>query len=166
MNKTWVLVADEAIARILEWPETGDELQSVEEITDPDAHAHGADLRRDAYGRRSGSATHGSQQNSPHRLRGTASVTSSAGEAEKHQEAETFARRVAEHLAQAHREQRFAELRIVAAPRFLGLLRKALSSEISKLVTDEIDKDFVHLENADISRRLMAGSHAASHDQR
>jgi protein required for attachment to host cells len=161
MNKTWVVVADEAIARILEWPQSGDELQSVDEITDAAAHADNADLRRDAYGRRAGSAPQGSQQNSPHALRGAASVTSSAGESETHQEAEIFARRVAQHLTQARHAQRFDELHLVAAPRFLGLLRKALPAEISKLVTEEIDKDFAHLENADISRRLMAEAHAA-----
>ena len=38
-KNTWVVVADEAIARILAGPSDTGELDSVEEITDPDAHA-------------------------------------------------------------------------------------------------------------------------------
>ena len=68
----------------------------------------------------------GVAQNTPHRLRGTATVTASAGEDEQHLEAQGFARRVARHLGEAWREKRFDELRIVAAPRFLGHLRKEL----------------------------------------
>jgi len=156
MKKIWVLIADEAITRILQWPEVGDELESVEELTDADAHANAGDLRRDAYGRRAGSATQAGRQNTPHRLRSTASVTSSAGEAEQHLEAEGFAKRVAEHLATAHNQKRFDELQIVAAPRFLGLLRKALTPQVAATVTDSLNKDLVHLENSDITARLRA----------
>ena len=49
----WVLIADEAIARILLWPGAGKELQPVEELTDPDAHAKASAFRNDAYGQRS-----------------------------------------------------------------------------------------------------------------
>ena len=51
MKTTWILVADEAFARILARPrKPGAELVPVEELTDPDAHAregelhHGPDL--------------------------------------------------------------------------------------------------------------------------
>jgi protein required for attachment to host cells len=151
----WVLVADEAIAKILRWPETGGELESVEALTDPAAHAKEADLTRDAQGRRAGVATQGSRQNTPHRLRGTASVTASAGEDEQHLEAQGFARRVAQHLAEALRQKRFDELRIVAAPRFLGHLRKELDAHVSATVTEEINKDFIHYDAAELTRRLF-----------
>jgi protein required for attachment to host cells len=155
MKTIWVVVADEAIARILQWPEVGNELEPVEELTDPAAHADASDLRRDAYGRRAGSATHGSRQNTPHRLRGPANVTSSAGEAEKHLEADTFARQVAARLTEAHQQKRYDELRIVAAPRFLGTLRKVLGTEVARTVTEEINKDLIHMSNADITQRLF-----------
>ena len=71
MKNTWVLVADEAIARILQWQERGAGLDSVEELTDPDAHADKGEFRRDAQGRRAGAAPHGSSDTS-HRLRGAA----------------------------------------------------------------------------------------------
>jgi len=163
MKTTWVVVADEAIARILQWPEVGDELEPVEELTDPDAHAANAEFRNDAYGRRSGGADRGQSPQQPGRLRPTASVTASAGEVGRHREAEDFAQEVAKHLAGALQDKRYDELRVVAAPRFLGLLRKAYTPQVAQTVVQELDKDLVHADNAEITRRLfpMTGGLAA-----
>jgi len=157
MNQShhWIVVADEAIARILACSKAPGVLDSVEELTDPLAHASNADLQRDAQGRRAGSATHSARPTTPHRLRSSANATASAGESEQHLQAADFAKRVAEHLGDALRAQRFDELSIVAAPRFLGLLRKAMRADVAGRVTREIDKDLVHLENDDIARRLF-----------
>jgi len=153
----WVLVADEALARILRRPEDGGDLEDVEALTDPAAHAKEGDFQRDASGRRAGVAPQGSRQNSPqHRLRGTASVTASAGEEDQHLEAQGFARRVAQHLGDAWRQKRFDELRIVAAPRFLGHLRKELDAHVSAAVSGELNKDLIHEGNGEITRRLFA----------
>jgi CBS domain-containing protein/protein required for attachment to host cells len=158
----WVLVADEALARILRRPEEGGDLEDVEALTDPAAHAKEGDFQRDATGRRAGVAPQGSRQGSPqHRLRGTASVTASAGEEEQHLEAQDFARRVAQHLADAWRQKRFDELRIVAAPRFLGKLRKELDAHVSAVVSDELNKDLIHEGNGEITRRLFGGAAGA-----
>lgn len=154
MKTIWVLVADEAIARILQWPQEGNTLEPVEELTDPDAHASGSELRRDAQGRRAGSAS-GAQRQGHHRLTPTANVTASAGEDESHQEAERFAGQVVEHLTEALHQHRYDELRIAAAPRFLGLLRKNMSDEVARTVTDEIDKDLIHMQNREITERLF-----------
>ena len=103
-------------------------------------------------------APQGSRQNSPqHRLRGTASVTASAGEEDQHLEAQGFARRVAQHLGDAWRQKRFDDLRIVAAPRFLGHLRKELDAHVSAAVSGELNKDLIHEGNGEITRRLFAG---------
>jgi protein required for attachment to host cells len=153
--KLWVLVADEAIARILQRPEVGGELRSVEELTDAAAHSKEGELHDDAAGRRAGSATHGSRQNTAHRLRGTASVTSSAGEDARHLEAQSFARRVATHLGDALQQRRFEELQIVAAPRFLGHLRKELDARVRAVVSAELNKDLIHASNAEVTERLF-----------
>lgn len=162
MKTIWVVVADEAIARILCMPQKGGQLEPVEELTDPTAHASGSDLRRDAYGRRSGSATHQSRQNTPHRLQAVSSVTSSAGEQEQHVEAEQFAGHLAEHLDKAFRQKRYDELRIAAAPRFLGVLRKALSPQVSGVVTTELNKDLVHAQNDELTQRFFAQESGAN----
>lgn len=148
---TWVVVADEAIARILALPEEAGDLESVEEITDPDAHAKGAEFRNDAHGRRAGGVARGGGQQGG----APASVTSAAGEDDRHQEAERFARRVAAHLAEALQQKRFNDLKLAAAPRFLGLLRKFLSPQVSQLINESLDKDLVHMSNDDITRRLF-----------
>ncbi|MGZ8259362.1 MAG: host attachment protein [Caldimonas sp.] len=158
----WVLVADEALARILRWPDEGDELEDVEAITDPAAHAREGDFHRDAAGRRAGSAPQGSRQNSPqHRLRGAAGMTASAGVADVHLDALAFARRVAAHLAEALRLKRFDELRIVAAPRFLGLLRKELDGAVKATVSSELSKELIHEGKGALSKRLFGRPGAA-----
>jgi protein required for attachment to host cells len=156
MTTKWVLVADEAIARILVQTRGAGALDSVEELTDPAAHAKESDLVRDAAGRRAGSATHSAGSSTPHRTRSSASATTSAGESERHLEATDFARRVATHLSVARQQRRFDELAIVAAPRFLGLLRKALADDVAGCVTQTLDKDLVHLRNEEIAARIAA----------
>jgi len=155
-RRHWVLVADEAFARILEWPGPGQRLETVATLSDPAAHAKDGDLRRDAQGRRAGTAPTGSRQGSPeHRLRGVSSVTSSAGEDPQHLEAERFARQVNKHLAEALQRQGYDELRIVAAPRFLGRLRQVLDAHVKATVVEELDKDLVHMNEHELTKRLF-----------
>lgn len=150
---TWVLVADEAIARFLEQPAGGGDLVPVEEMTDPTAHASNAELRDDALGRRAGGqpASHlGGGQ--PLSAQGNATV--SAGRDETHKEAEQFARDVAARLTERLQQRRFDELKIAAAPRFLGLLRKVLSQQVAATVTHELDKDLIHDSAAELTERF------------
>jgi protein required for attachment to host cells len=154
----WVLIADEAIVRILHWPGAGRELVPVEELTDPDAHAKSSAFRNDAYGRRSPTVTSGGGGHGTPML-GGADATASVGDDELHEEAGNFARRVAQHLLTAHRQRRFDELRIVAAPRFLGELRKALDPEVAGTVADEQSKDLVHETNDVLTARLFPQPH-------
>ena len=150
----WVLVADEAIARLLQRPARGGELQPVEELTHPDAHATNAELRDDALGRRAGGQP-ASRPGSGAPQPAAGNATASAGPNEKHQEAERFAREVAARLDERLRERRYDELRVAAAPRFLGLLRKAWSPQVAAVVTQELDKDLIHASNADLTARLF-----------
>nr|WP_280906122.1 host attachment protein [Cupriavidus sp. LEh25] len=43
---------------------------------------------------------------------------------------------------------------MIAAPRFLGLLRKTLPASVTDVVSREIDKDFIHVPNNDLQQRL------------
>lgn len=143
MRTTWVVVADEGLARIFEIPGRDQDLVEVETITFASARADSADLRRDAYGRRSGSGT----------LSGSY-PTASAGEDELHHEAELFARRLAQWLVEQKRANRFEALKIAAAPRFLGLLRKALDPQVAETVIEELDKDLIKLDLRALTQRL------------
>ena len=151
-NTTWVVVADEGRARILSRDGAGEDLKEIETIEDPAARAHNADFRHDAYGRRS-----------PGAAAQPASATSSAGEEKLDHEAELFAHRLALRLADAHRQHRFDTLRIAAAPRFLGRLRKALDTSVSALVDQEIDKDLLQLDARALTQRLCSDVGAPRH---
>jgi protein required for attachment to host cells len=145
MKRIWVVVADEGIARVLERPGQDADLMEVETLTDAAAHADRADLRRDAYGKRGGGGDN--------RMGGNA--TSSAGEDEKRLEAARFARRLADRLSEARRQQRFDSLKLAAPPRFLGELRQALDAQTAEVVIEEVDKDLIHENERALTRRMF-----------
>lgn len=144
MNTPWVVVADEAIARILERPPDGGDLVPVEELTDPDAHARESELHRSPHGRRASVAGGDGTQ-----------ALVSASDSERHQHAQAFAARIAQRLLQLHRERSYDALHLVAAPRLLGYLRSALKPELSALVVDTLDKDVVQESSAELTRRVF-----------
>ena len=146
MSTQWIVVADAGVARILARPSPDADLQQVEQLDDPAAHASNAALRRDAYGRRGAGDD----------LRMGGNATSSAGLDEEHRESIEFAGRLADRLHQALQQQRFDELRIAAEPRFLGQLRRALSPQVAALVKEEIDKDLVHEDLRTLTQRFFA----------
>lgn len=149
MKTTWILVADEAVARILEKPRKGIELKPVEELTDPDAHARERELHSGPHGRRAGAGGANPQ------------ATVSASDSERHQHAKLFAARVAQRLLELRREKRYDEIHIIAAPRLLGYLRNEFHSEVSDVIVDSLDKDLIHESNADLMRRLFPLTAAA-----
>jgi protein required for attachment to host cells len=143
----WVVIADEAIARILTTTEAPGTLDPVQALTDPAAHTKEGELHVHDAGRRDGGGGRDSS--------GASSVTASAGDEKRHLEARAFARRVAGHLAEALRLKRYDSLRIVAAPRFLGLLRAELEPAVKAVVREELDKDLVHASDDDIAKRPL-----------
>ena len=145
MDETWVLLADEGRARILALRATGTDLVDVEEMADPDARADDADFRHDAYPRRGGGGD----------LRTGSDSIGSSSENKIDHEADLFARRIAARLAQARSQGRFERLRIAAAPRFLGRLRKALDPQVAKTVVDELDKDLLQLTPRELTLKLF-----------
>ena len=155
MRTTWVVVADEAIVRVLSKPDGDGVLRPVHELADPAAHAEDAAFRHDAFGRRAGgtAARGGPAGRQAGARAGTA--TSSAGLSGQHVEAEAFTRRVSDWLQAAMNAHRFDELHIAAAPRFLGLLRKAMSTELARHVVQQIDKDWVQSDERELAERFF-----------
>ena len=150
----WVVVADEAIARILTTTDVPGALDPVEALTDPAAHAKEGELHVNDAGRRGGRVSGEGGHGGPRSGAGSASVTASAGVENRHLEARAFARRVAQHLATALQQKRYDTLRIIAAPRFLGLLRQELADAVRAVVTDEVSKDLIHASDDEIAQRL------------
>ncbi|MEO6745050.1 MAG: host attachment protein [Caldimonas sp.] len=151
----WVVVADEAIARILTTTDAPGTLDPVEALTDPAAHAKEGDLHVNDAGRRGGRVSNDGGQGGARGGAGGASLTASAGTENRHLEARAFARRVAQHLATALQQKRYATLRIIAAPRFLGYLRQELDAAVRAVVTDELAKDLIHASDDEIAKRTF-----------
>lgn len=152
----WVVVADEAVARFLvSDPDAPGELLPVHAFTDPEAHVKEGEQKVNDGGRRSGRvSSEGGNAGHSRNFGGGASVVASAGVEDRHLEAQAFARRVAAHLAEAHRQKQFDSLVLVAAPRFLGLLRKELDAKVSAVVEHELNKDVIHESEAQVAARL------------
>lgn len=141
-----ILVADQSEARFYDLrvrepspPLPTHRLLLVGRLTDPKAHLHDRDFSSDRPGRvfdraplvgarRGATARHG---------------TGGERRPRKH-EAALFARQIAAELERARRNEEFDRLVIMAAPGFLGLLRKALSPSTRATLAAEIRKDLVH----------------------
>ena len=129
MPTTWILAADGSRARIYEIDGPGKTPRHVEEFDNPAGRAHNRDLVTDGDGRYFGKG----ERSQGH----TAPPSESAVE----HEVELFAKRVAAHLDRARIDHKYDRVRLVAAPKFLGLLRQNLTREVEKLVDDSVAKD-------------------------
>ena len=138
---TWVLVADNSRARFFAATKTTSPLEEVRDLTYPEARLHEGDLVTDKGGRDRNSSTGGA-----HGL----GIESS----HKHDGAERFAQMVCGELESARNNGAFAKLYVVAAPTFLGLLRKHQSSALRQLVAGEIDKNLSTKDSILIRRQL------------
>lgn len=142
MPGNWVVVADACRARIFETRALGRGLHEIEDLTNPAGRAHSGELLTDAGGRSypSAGARHGN------------SVQPRTDPVEH--EVELFAKRLTDRLEKARVEGRFEKLYVVAAPRFLGLLREKRSKDLGRLVEREIAKDMAQLEPAAIAAQI------------
>jgi protein required for attachment to host cells len=126
---TWIVAADASRARVYAMERAGETPQPVEEFDNPAGRAHNRDLVTDGDGRYFGKGER------------TQGHTAPPGESAVEHEVELFAKRLAGYLDRARIDHKYERLRLVAAPKFLGLLRQNLSKEVDKLVDDAIAKD-------------------------
>jgi protein required for attachment to host cells len=141
MTKTWVVVAESSRARILLADGPLGSLTELEQLEHPASRSREQDLTSDLPGRAFDSMGEGRHAMEPH-------------EHPKHHEAEVFARQLGERLDRGRLEGDFDRLILAAAPAFLGLLRKQISSETEKLVSEQIDKNLVSLDPAKLREHL------------
>lgn len=161
---TWILVADRARARILVPEEAGAEslrqhvdfvgragylepdveeqesLQEQSDFTHPESQLSRQDVESDRPGQFEGT--------------GSAQHAGEPGQDFKHQTAEHFAKELVDYLEKARQENQFDQLALVAAPLFLGTLRKELTPSLSQMVTLELDKDYTKLKPEEIREHL------------
>jgi len=130
MNKTWVLVANQAEARIYSADRVPGNLTLVETLIHEEGAAHARDLTSDAPGRvhdRMGSARH--------------SMESDTGVKEEGRR--RFVKEMVGRLESAHFHGDFDRLVLLAAPAVLGVIRRTLTSKLIKAVIKEIPKDVI-----------------------
>jgi protein required for attachment to host cells len=127
MSKIWVVVADASRARIFTAEKPVDPLTEIETLSNPEARLHEGDLVSDRGGRISSGegARHGY----------------GAGNAAKDEVVGRFAAEVCRHLEKGRTSRSFDKLYVVAAPQFLGLMRKHQSDALRGLVSGEIASD-------------------------
>ncbi len=144
-----IVVANQAEAAFYDLESRTGEPKFATRLSDPLAHLHDRDLKSDrpgqfsdhaplAGGRRGATAHHG---------------TGGERSPRKH-EAVLFAGRIAEQLEHARRNAEFDRLVVMAAPAFLGLLRKAMPSSVQSHVAAEVGKDLVNEPEASVRAHI------------
>lgn len=142
MSRVWVVAADAGRARIFETHTPMGSLREIEDLVHSTARAHARDLTSDRPGRSFDSRGQGRHAMEPQT------------DAKRH-EAELFAKQVAERIERARMQDEFDELVLIAAPEFLGMLRKSLSPTADALVTKEVDKSVADLSAPEIREYLL-----------
>jgi protein required for attachment to host cells len=137
--KTWVLVADNSRARFFAAEKAASPLQEVRDLLYPEARLREGDLVTDKPGRdrNPGTGAHGVGDDS-HKQGG----------------ADRFALEVCSVLESARNDGSFRKLYVVAAPQFLGLLRKHQSSPLRQMVAGEVDKNLTTQDSDAIRKHL------------
>ena len=142
MQKTWVLAAESSRARIFAMDSYAVPLREIEALAHPQTRALNQELLSDRPGRSFDSSGQGRH------------AMSTRVDAKQH-EAMTFAKLLGERLERARTVGEFENLVLVAAPEFLGLLRKNLTDNTMKRVTKTIDKNLVQKDEAVIRELLF-----------
>jgi protein required for attachment to host cells len=143
MTTTWIIAADASRARILQVTDRARELAEVDDLLNPEGRVHDRELISDAHPRFSGHAGGGP---------GSDREETSAAE----HATELFAKRVGDYLDKARTAHRYDRLHLIAPPKFLGQLRKALGKEVQKMVAEELPKDLSWLNARDIQAHVAS----------
>jgi protein required for attachment to host cells len=142
MAKKWIVVADSSRARLFEVADKEKHLREIEDMVNPEGRATNRELESDAAGR-----YHGGGE----RMQGGSAGTTI--NAVDHQ-TEWFAKSVCEYLDKARAERRYDRLYIVAAPKFLGLLRENLTKEARNMVSEELSKEVSWLNEREVENYI------------
>jgi len=136
VRKTWVVVADRSRARIFSVETPRGPLTEIEDLVHPESRAHDRDLTSDRPGR-----------SSDNHVLGTA-------HGKVDQQAQEFAREIADRLENGRVGAQFERLVVVAAPDVLGLLRKTMNGPLLRTVCREVLKNLTQQRPADIRKLL------------
>ena len=124
---TWILVADESRARLFKAQAKDGKLEEIADIAHPEGRMHASEMTRDRLPR-----AHDSFGGARHAIEPHTSLSDKLSL--------EFARELAERLEHGRVNHTYDELVLVAAPRFLGLLRNTIGHEVAKLLVKSIGK--------------------------
>ena len=142
MDKVWVVVAESSRARIYVTDRSCKVLTEIEGFVHTKSRQHAHDITADLPGRNIGG------DGSHHALEAETGI--------KEEEAILFAQQIDRHLQAGSSNHDFNKLVLIAAPAFLGLLRKHLDPQVAKLVVYDLDKNLVHCDSGEIRTYLPA----------
>jgi protein required for attachment to host cells len=140
-QRTWILVADAARARLFETTSVSEVWSLIDDFQNPQGRARGRDFRADASG---------DFQTNEGTVRRSAMEPLSI----KRVEAERFARMLGVELDKGLSGGRYDRVILVAPPEFLGLIRAELTPAVEKRVFDTIAKDFTSEDPRVLSERI------------
>lgn len=141
MGKRLILVADSSRARLFAAEKANTGLHEIKTFSHPEGRLHEQHMSSDLPGRHAGNTSSGSH-------------TYQEETEPKDQEMIDFAKRLTSYLDDLVSEHKVNNLSIIAAPAFLGILRKNLSAQTDKLVSFELDKNLVTHSVDDIQKHL------------
>ncbi len=149
---TCVVVADQGEARLYRMLPPAS-LRLIGRHENPAARLHDRDLKSDRPGRVYNSAA------APGSRRGAVAHHATGGErTPRRQSATVFARQIAGEIKATAKTTPFDHLILVAEPRFLGTLRRALPAALRAKVTGQIARDLMHLPAAQLRSRVAAAT--------
>ena len=145
MPTTWIVAADASRARILQVADR-ERLVEVEDFLNPEGRLQDRELTTDANPR----------------LHGPGGQSAREEPSAVEHAVEMFSKRIGDYLEKARTDHRYDRLYLVAPPKFLGLMRKDLGSEVEKLVSEELAKDLSWFNAREIERYFAKGSGRAT----
>jgi len=140
------MVADSTRARIFNLSSDHLELQEIEDIVHPEGRLHNRDISSDLPGKDKG-------------INGSGGHAYSNKISPTEHERNEFAKRVATYLDDARKANKISKLLLIVAPRFLGELRSHLSSETSKIIIFELNKNLAR-QNIDAIKKYIPRPYA------
>ena len=141
MKLTWLVVADNSKARIFSVDSRMGPIEEIESIVHSEARMHEQNMTSDLPGRSNGKGGAGG-----HAYQDEVSP--------KEQENINFARKIANELDAARKNNKFKQFILVAAPGFLGNLRNQLNTQTQKLACFELAKNLSSLNAKEIREHL------------
>ena len=150
MDTVWIVSADAGRARIFAESKPDGPLEEVDDLVNTSARMRINEKVTDRLGPTSaGQSIHNTGGALPNKQY-------EAPQTPDEREAESFAKDLSARLVAGFREGQFQKLSLVAAPKFLGVLRSFLAPELKPLVNLELNKDYTHSNAQQLREQLQA----------